>query len=143
MTSKATFNYYVPKPLKDTYSYFYDFEKFADIHPFMISVEKISDNTFSIQESVNLFGIIPIQPVYEATVIELQEGKQIEYISTVKKGVELQIVISFSENPEKTATSITETVTIKANQIIARIFIKLIEKAHKKAIENLINKEKD
>lgn len=123
-----TLNARIKAPVKTLYPYFVEFEKFGALHPLMTKITKTGENTFFVNESVLLLGFIPMKPSYTAKVIE-KDGSVI-YISNVRKGVDLEIRFTFSEDPESGITLITEEVDVAANRIIAKILLNTIEKAH-------------
>ncbi|MCW3103990.1 MAG: hypothetical protein JWO09_2430 [Bacteroidetes bacterium] len=123
----------------ELYPYFLDFEKFGELHPLMQKVTKTGTNTFYINESVLLLGFIPMKPEYTVEVAET-DGT-ITYNSHVRKGVDLQIRFSFSEDGNG-YTTITEQVDVKAITVIARILLHTIKKAHTdifRSLERLMN----
>lgn len=134
--------YSINLPLADIYDHFLDLKKFGKLHPYMTDIKETSPNKFTIYEKLLLWGFIPMKPVYTAEVSEPEKNKHILYTSHVKKGVDLKIHFRFSENAEKTAVSLTETIEVFANPLVASMFLNLIKKAHKKLVKNLINKAK-
>ena len=128
-------------PKVQAYAYFIDFEKFGKIHPVIKETKRIKDpvgnsmGIYSIKEHIFLFGFIPLNPRYNAEVIEDEKGRRIVYTSQVKKNLYLEIVFSFSEENEK--TKIREEVTVTGNTFICWMFRRQIKKMHLLLIENL------
>lgn len=109
------------------YPYFFEFEKFGELHPLMQKITRTGPNTFFVNESVLLLGFIPMKPRYTAEVQE-KDGAVV-YISRVRKGVNLEIRFTFTEEAGG-ITLIREEVKVWANRIIAKILVNTIKKAH-------------
>lgn len=122
-------------PKEKLYAYFLDFEKFGNLHPLITKVTKTGINTFHINESVLLLGFIPMKPTYSVEVTE--HNGMIIYNSNVKKGVDLNILITFEEDLQAGVTTVTETVNIKAIRLIALVLLKTMKTAHSQLFDKL------
>ncbi len=89
---------------------------------------------YEVDESLLMYGFIPLKPNYKATVIEIEKNKHIQYISQVKKNVYLTIDFNFNE--ENGTTKVIENVDVKANHFVASAFLKLLKKAHLDTFQN-------
>ncbi len=136
-----TLRHEIKCPKEKAYSYFIDFEKFGKIHPVIKETNQIkapvgnSMGIYSIKEHIFLFGFIPLNPIYNAEVIEDEKGRRILYTSQVKKNLYLEIAFLFSEESDKTI--IKEEITITGNSLICLMFMRQIKKMHLRLIENL------
>lgn len=125
----------IKAPKEKLYPYFRDFEKFGNLHPLITKVTKTGINTFHINESVLLLGFIPMKPNYSVEVN--QNNGMIMYNSNVKKGVDLHIVITFEEHHQSGVTTVTETINVKSNRLIAMILLKTMKTAHQQLFDKL------
>jgi hypothetical protein len=129
-------NYSFDASIKQIYPHFMEFEKFGELHPFFTKVTRTGHNMFHINESVLLFGFIPMNPRYMVEVLE--NNGEITYRSNVRKGVDLEIRLTFLEDAGG-KTLLTEEVNVRANRIIAFILLRTIKKAHIRLFERLQN----
>jgi hypothetical protein len=127
--------YKISGNINDVYPFIFDLRKFGSLHPYMEKVSKTGDNLYLIEESVKLFGIIPMKPVYSAFVSK--SGTGILYTSKVQKGVDLKISFDLIEDPVQNMTLITETIEITANKVIAAILLQTMKKAHLIAFQSM------
>jgi hypothetical protein len=121
-----------------TYDCIVDMRKYSNYHPMMTSVEIVgSENgtiTFEVKENARLLGFIPLKPVYNATVTEVEKGKIIRYDSVVKKNVKLEIIFTFGNDGR-----VMEDITVWAGWPIGSIFMNLLQKMHVKVMHNMKN----
>jgi hypothetical protein len=137
MASKQSLqlNYEFSSPLSVIYENVLDLKKFGAFHPHMTDVKIVSDSNpkeieYEIFEEIYLFGFIKNHPHYNATVIEVEKGKHIRYVSQVKKSMLLTIDFTFSENKENKPTKLTEKIEVTCNKIIGSLFLPILKKAH-------------
>ena len=77
-----------------------------------------------------------MKPQYEATVIEIEAGKHIRYLSNVQGSLKLQIDFYFEvQNPVH--LRIKEVVSVKGNFLLNNLFINILKKAHLLVFENM------
>jgi hypothetical protein len=111
-----------------------DLRLFGGYHPFMKEVKLIATNgdnskIYDIKEETFLFGIIKMRPQYEATVVEIEAGKHIRYLSDVQGGLKLQIDFYFEEQADG-HLRIKECVMVKGNFLLNKMFVNILKKAH-------------
>jgi hypothetical protein len=121
-----------------------DLRRFGDAHPFMKTVsvtatpgEHITD--YHITETAQLFGFIPMPVQYDARVTIIQTGTEVHYDSQVQRGVVLHICWKVETN-EAGSVELNEQIEVKANAIIAAVFMRMLRKAHLETIAELKTK---
>ena len=144
MASKQTLqlNYEFKSNLSAIYENVLDLKKFGAFHPHMTDVKIISDANqkeieYEIFEEIYLFGFIKNHPHYNATVVEVEKGKHIRYVSQVKENMLLTIDFTFSENKENNTTKLSETIEVTCNKIMGSLFLPILKKAHIRLFEKM------
>lgn len=121
-----------------------DLRRFGAAHPFMKTVTVTAtpdENTtdYHITETAQLFGFIPFPVQYDARVTITKPGTEVHYDSQVQRGVLLHICWNLTTNAAGSVV-LNEQIEIKANTVIARIFIRLLCRAHLQTMERLKTK---
>ncbi|MBC7487707.1 MAG: hypothetical protein H7282_13220 [Cytophagaceae bacterium] len=134
--------YYIIKgPSSNTYTALLNFKQFGELHPYMKSVEIISqsENTieYLVHEKLKLWGFIPMAPSYKATITEVEKNKHIRYWSEVQKGLFLTIDFTFKTDAKNTSTEVSEQITLKGTPWVHAVFLSLLKKSHRQVFENL------
>ena len=123
------------------YPHFLDFQKFGKLHPVIKETKRLTEasgnsmGTFSVKESIFLFGFIPMHPKYDTAVFELEKDKKIKYTSQVKKNLYLEIILSFEERND--STFIKEVVSTSGSRLTGSILRSAIKKKHLILVNNL------
>ena len=142
METNVTFQYLLPGTVSKASLYFSDFHLFGKHHPYMIKVVDIENslktsNTYRVYESLKLWGLIPMKPIYDVSVQIIESEKHIRYTSEVSKGVFLDIDYTFIEDSSTNSVNVIESMTLKGYPIINPIFIGLLKKSRKLLFESL------
>jgi len=142
METKVTFQYLLPGTASKASLYFSDLHLFGKHHPYMKKVVDLENtlktsNTYRVYESLKLWGIIPMKPIYDVSVQIIESEKHIRYTSEVSKGVFLDIDYTFIEDSTTNTVKIIEAIELVGFPIINSIFIQLIKKSHAKLIEGI------
>lgn len=140
-TQKLTLNHKLGPEQEIIYQTLLDFKKFGQIHSYIQDVKVIQSNSpnyieYRIFEEVYLFGFIKNKPIYDVKVYEIERNKHIRYVSQVKKNISLTIDFKLSKGINSNI-DIEEQFTVKANPVIAPIFLHILKKAHLRFFENL------
>jgi hypothetical protein len=112
------------------------FTPFADLHPWITRVEVLpaaSDGSarFRVHESLRLFGFIPQRPVYEAVVSSDGPGI-VTWTARIRD--RLDLAIRWSAESE---TAIEERIELAPGGLAARVFARILERAHVPTIGRL------
>lgn len=91
---------------------------------------------FHITETARLFGFLPVPVQYDARVTIKTPGTEVHYHSQVQRGVVLHISWKVETNAAGKVL-LKEQIEVQASAIIARIFIRLLCKAHLQTIAQL------
>lgn len=134
----------VHSPGKDfdlIYQSLLDFKKFGKIHDYITDVKLIADKSpeyieYGVFEEIYLLGFIKNNPVYTVKVYEITKNSQIRYVSQVKKNIELVIDLVVFQDV-RSGIRIEETFYVKANVLIAQLFLRILKKAHLSFFNNL------
>ncbi len=141
MKTEITYEYILPGKSTEISTYFSDFMLFGKHHPYMIQTVKIepttSKNTFRVYESLKLWGIIPMKPMYDVSVIVVEANKHIQYQSEISKGIFLHIDYTFVEDATNNTVKVIETIHLIGYQIINPIFIGLLKKSRMLLMESI------
>lgn len=142
METKVTFQYLLPGTAPEVSLYFSNFHLFGKHHPYMIKVIDLENtlktsNTFRVYESLKLWGLIPMKPIYDVSVEIIESEKKIRYTSEVSKGVFLEIDYTFIEDSTINSVNVIESMTLKGYPIINTVFIGLLKKSRKLLFESI------
>lgn len=96
-----------------------------------------TSNTYRVYESLKLWGLIPMKPIYDVSVQVIEPEKHIRYQSEVRKGVFLDIDYKFIEDSTTNSVSVIESMTLKGYPIINPIFIGLLKKSRNLLFESI------
>ena len=129
--------------LQNVYSSILDMRQFGEHHPYMQQVTLLQSTDefteYHISEMVWIFGFIPQWPKYTAKVFERVKSRHIQYTSAVKGGVDLKIDFLFSDNRANT-TLVNEHVHLTGNDLVCKILLSTIKKAHLELFHRLEQK---
>ena len=117
--------------LSDVYDHFANFEKFADLHPLFIKVERLNSTSFKIYEKP--FNWLPITIKYRAE-IELEEN------AVYYKAIGLpykNITLSYTFNDNSPSIQIDYKVVIKSILPGKFILLNMMFKAQDQVVKNL------
>lgn len=141
MPSSLHLSYSINGSFNEVYTSILDFKKFGQLHPYMKSVEVIaqSNNTmeYIVHEKLKLWGIIPMKPCYQATIVEVEKNKHIRYLSEVKKGLFLTVDFIFEIPSNGQAIQIAEHITLQGNPWVHAVFLSLLRKSHEHVFKSL------
>lgn len=144
MPTSLHLSYTINGSFNEVYASLLDFKKFGQLHPYMKSVEIIGQTNNSIEylvhEKLNLWGIIPLKPCYQATIVEVEKNKHIRYLSEVKKGLFLTVDFTFKNKSGDNTIHIDEDITLKGNPLAHGVFLSLLKKSHKHVLKSLQRK---
>ena len=98
-----------------------------------------SNRTYHVNESLKLWGLIPMKPSYDVEVTIIEPERHIHYKSEVSKGVLLEIDYTFVENKNSNEVKIVEAIMLKGYPIINSVFLALLKKTRTGLIDLIRN----
>lgn len=136
MSKKMILNYEILKPINEVYYYLSDMDKYVLVHPIIYKIDKISENYYSIFETLKL-GIFTFTVKYPAQIDCDFKAKKIKMTAQVLKMIKIEIVFNLKTLGSK--TSIEETITFKSFIPIGIFLSSIFKNQHQLLFNNIEN----